>query len=291
MTTDDIDARQLAAAPGVEAALDDLSMEFCISSYALDPLLAAIAAHVEAEVARRTSALRRDLDEARGLRHVVCDRCGDPIQVYAPGRVGCPCFEAEVARRMAAAPDVEQWLGGIVSRALRGCSGNGARADLMRETDALRTAIARAISDATAAATESLKNGMRRVFKCSAHNVDPTKAWGCPDCLAELRRATAARETVGGLLATGTVRELLGGVTVVEWHAAPDWYQARIAQRATGTVAGAELRWRHESARNWSSWGQPWGWASQHMDQPARLVPAAEADADPSQRGPLPKGG
>lgn len=56
MTTDDIDARQLAAAPGVEAALDDLSMEFCISSYALDPLLAAIAAHVEAEVARRLAA-------------------------------------------------------------------------------------------------------------------------------------------------------------------------------------------------------------------------------------------
>ena len=37
-------ARRLAGAPDVEAAMGDLSDEFCISSYAFDPLLATIAA-------------------------------------------------------------------------------------------------------------------------------------------------------------------------------------------------------------------------------------------------------
>ena len=101
--------------------------------------------------------------------------------------------------------------------------------------------------------------------------------------------ATAAHGTVGGQ--TGPVGKLLGSHAIVEWYAAPDWYQARIAQHRTGTVKGADLRWRHENARGWSSWGQPWGRPGWHMDQPARLVPAAEADADPNQRGPLPKGG
>jgi len=101
--------------------------------------------------------------------------------------------------------------------------------------------------------------------------------------------ATAARGTVGGQ--TGPVGKLLGSHAIVEWYLAPDWYQARIAQHRTGTVKGADLRWRHENARGWSSWGQPWGRPGRHMDQPARLVPAAEADADPNQRGPLPKGG
>ena len=75
-------------------------------------------------------------------------------------------------------------------------SGSGKDAE-RRQCDAYIALLA-AISDATAAATEAFKRGMRRVFKCSAHEVDPTKAWGCPDCLAELRRATAARGTVGG---------------------------------------------------------------------------------------------
>jgi hypothetical protein len=60
---------------------------------------------------------------------------------------------AEVARALACAPDVEQWIGGIVSRALRGCSDNGARADLMREADALRAAIAADKSRAVEAST------------------------------------------------------------------------------------------------------------------------------------------
>ena len=101
--------------------------------------------------------------------------------------------------------------------------------------------------------------------------------------------ATAARGTVGGQ--TGPVGKLLGSHAIVEWYLAPDWYQARIGQDGYGMVRRADLRWRHENARGWSSWGQPWGRPGRHMDQPARLVPATEADADPSQRGPLPKGG
>ena len=61
-------ARALACAPDVDAALDDLSMEFCISSYALDPLLAAIAADkaraVEAATAGAIPKLSRDDAEA-----------------------------------------------------------------------------------------------------------------------------------------------------------------------------------------------------------------------------------
>ncbi len=61
--------------------------------------------------------------------------------------------EAEVARRLAVAPDVEQWLGGIASRALRGCGDNDARADRLAQADALRAAIAadkaRAVAEAT----------------------------------------------------------------------------------------------------------------------------------------------
>ncbi len=56
-------ARRLAAAPDVEAAIGDLSTEFCISSYALDPLLAAIAA----DKARAVEAARPTPDEARRL--------------------------------------------------------------------------------------------------------------------------------------------------------------------------------------------------------------------------------
>lgn len=99
--------------------------------------------------------------------------------------------------------------------------------------------------------------------------------------------------TAGGLLATGTVRDLLGALPVVEWFDAPDWHQARIVQHGSGSVKGAEMRWRHERAASWASWRIVAGvaWRS-HMVKPARLVPASEADADPmATRGPLPKGG
>ena len=104
-----------------------------------------------------------------------------------------------------------------------------------------------------------------------------------------IREAADARGTVGGQ--AGPVGKLLGSHAIVEWYLAPDWYQARIGQDGYGMVRRADLRRRHENARTWSSWGQPWGDPAQHMDQPARLVTADQADLDPATRCPLPKGG
>ncbi len=104
-----------------------------------------------------------------------------------------------------------------------------------------------------------------------------------------ISEAADARGTVGGQ--AGPVGKLLGSHAIVEWYLAPDWYQARIGQDGYGMVRRADLRRRHENARTWSSWGQPWGDPAQHMDQPARLVTADQADLDPATRCPLPKGG
>jgi hypothetical protein len=105
-----------------------------------------------------------------------------------------------------------------------------------------------------------------------------------------LRAIAMPRLATVAELTTGTVRQLLSGKHVVEWFAAPDWHQARIAQHATGTVRGGEIRWRHERATSWSGWraypGAEW---RRHMDQPARLVSEAEAEADPRSRGPIRK--
>jgi hypothetical protein len=103
-------------------------------------LRAAVAAHVAAEAATRTATLRRGLDEARGLRHVVCDRCGEPIQIYAINRVGCPCVEAEVTQAPACAPDVARRLVEEFERACDAWQYHEAEA----RTDA-RTALLRAL--------------------------------------------------------------------------------------------------------------------------------------------------
>ncbi len=162
-------------------------------------------------------------------------------------------------------------------------SGSGKDAE-RRQCDAYIALLA-AISDATAAATEAFKRGMRRVFKCSAHEVDPTKAWGCPDCLAELRRATAAPPTVGGLLATAREGD------IIEFDEGSWWMQVM--------AFGGVVRWRvHDAdANGWHPYiDDPSSW---HCDElvafwltkPARLVPPDIADLDPATRGPLPKGG
>ena len=109
--------------------------------------------------------------------------------------------------------------------------------------NALRTAIARAISDATDA------------------------------------RGTG---TVGGLLATACEGE------IVEF-ASPDgmYHQA--------VIAGGRLlsrRWQHALSHSPGDWTLYAFWLDgAYLRLPARLVPAAEADADPDTRGPLPKGG
>ena len=89
--------------------------------------------------------------------------------------------------------------------------------------------------------------------------------------------ATAARGTVGGLLATAPV-----GSIVEFWHGAT-------ANQITTRVGGIDDRvwlWRYRNPNGeWS----PWDYEAPSPDdlsQPGEIVPS-----DPSQRGPLPKGG
>ena len=87
--------------------------------------------------------------------------------------------------------------------------------------------------------------------------------------------ATAARGTVGGLLATAREGE------IVEWRDELTWRQVR----------GGEIRIRDIDGGTWGSWWPTTGYLIDDWRRPARRVPVAEADADPNQRGPLPKGG
>ena len=96
--------------------------------------------------------------------------------------------------------------------------------------------------------------------------------------------ATAARGTVGGLLATACEGE------IVEFDEGSWWMQI--------TVFGSIARWRvHDADDGWHPYvDDPSSWHCDEfvafwLSKPARLVSAAEADADPNQRGPLPKGG
>lgn len=91
--------------------------------------------------------------------------------------------------------------------------------------------------------------------------------------------ATVARGTVGGLLATAPVG------SIVEFVDCAFWYQARV--NVDDSVEWYETRRRHATDARW----MPWRRGIPPVRPSARLVPAAEADADPNQRGPLPKGG
>jgi hypothetical protein len=86
--------------------------------------------------------------------------------------------------------------------------------------------------------------------------------------------ATAAPATVGGLLASSPV---------VEWFAAPDWWQMRF------TTAGVETRWRHPRALTWAPWARR-GSMKPRMGFAARVVAAAECDVNPATRGPIGEG-
>jgi len=91
--------------------------------------------------------------------------------------------------------------------------------------------------------------------------------------------ATAARGTVGGLLATAPVG------SVVEFVDCAFWYQARVY--LDDSVEWYETRRRHATDARW----MPWKRGIPPVRPSARLVPADEADLDPSTRGPLSKGG
>ena len=97
---------------------------------------------------------------------------------------------------------------------------------------------------------------------------------------------TAAGMAISARPTTGTVGELLATAPVgaiVEWQDGDEW---RRVDKRYGP--GAVDWWSPHDDRWISDDGYLWPFA---LCLPARLVPAAEADRDPNQRGPLPKGG
>ncbi len=74
-----------------------------------------------------------------------------------------------------------------------------------------------------------------------------------------------------------TVADLLRVLPVVEWRDASGWWRQAMAD-------GSSRCWRPDTAR-WSRWD---GIVEEEEEAlPARLIPASEADADPSTRGPI----
>ncbi len=100
--------------------------------------------------------------------------------------------------------------------------------------------------------------------------------------LVEVRKLAAARKppTVGGLLATAPVG------SIVEYHpifAPASWWQSKCDD------AGEVLTRLYLPRANGTTWT---GWQSANVPPrvPARLVPADQADLDPSTRGPIGEG-
>lgn len=94
--------------------------------------------------------------------------------------------------------------------------------------------------------------------------------------LSEAKTIAAPRvATVGELLATAPVG------SIVEFVDCAFWYQARV--NVDDSVEWYETRRRHATDARW----MPWRRGIPPVRPSARLVPAAEADADPNQRGPL----
>lgn len=87
--------------------------------------------------------------------------------------------------------------------------------------------------------------------------------------------------TVGAALALPEVQR---GEAVVEWHEDGEWWQAKVEREA---APRARMLFEWEKRPKWQTrWSYVvWGVA---LALPCRLVPIAEADADPSTRGPLP---
>ena len=104
------------------------------------------------------------------------------------------------------------------------------------------------------------------------------------DLATRLRAIAAPRvATVGELLATARERG------IVEFHEGSWWMQL--------TVFGGIVRWRvHDVDDGWHPYiDDPSSWHCDEfvafwMAKPARLVPADQADADPSTRGPIGEG-
>lgn len=141
---------------------------------------------------------------------------------------------------------------------------------------AAELATARAVPADVEALVKEAVDGALEAGRCAAlghaYLLTRDPAYTVPRLNAAIARAIATAATppltVGGLLSTAPVVEYQ-----VDLGRGPRWRQTR-----------------HGRTRTWlgMSWTE-WSVGSDDVDEyAARLVPAAEADADPNQRGPLP---
>ena len=132
------------------------------------------------------------------------------------------------------------------------------------------------------AAARAVTAGVCRYLDCAASDLLAVVTSLYESRARAISDATAARGTVGGLLATAPVG------AIVEFVSPDGMYHQAV-------VAGGRLlsrRWQHALSHSPGDWTLYAFWLDgAYLRLPARLVPAAEADADPNQRGPLPKGG
>ena len=217
---------------------------------------------------------------------------------------------AELAAARAVPADVEEAIDAYEARVTSlVTSMTGRAADDAADVDVarnnLRAAIARAISEAQAAAVSDFIDGhAKRLCEQAGESweAERTKLGCWPGAVREVldmlfatpaglivdgrsRQAERARaatpSTVGGLLAAapvGAIVEADGGCAA--------WEQARV----TVDDDGMEIPWRRRwmASKSWTTWRQGHPTAIRDF---GRLVPASEADRDPATRGPLPKGG
>lgn len=133
------------------------------------------------------------------------------------------------------------------------------------------------------AAARAVTAGVCRYLDCAASDLLAVVTSLYETRARAISDATAARGTVGGLLAAEPVG------AIVECFDGDTWLQFCIfVDRSDRAVSG---RW-HDRRGRWCRWSVGGRYhVGYSFALPARLVPAAEADADPNQRGPLPKGG
>lgn len=97
---------------------------------------------------------------------------------------------------------------------------------------------------------------------------------------ARLRELVAA--ALGEPASPLTVGDAIDLRHVVE-YLSPDgrWFQHRLD--------GWSRWWRASplGRERWTTWGHPYDLIDEEREQPCRLVPVAEADRDPAERGPL----
>ena len=283
----------------------------------------------DAEITRLTAALSDEQDRRSDVIRESNEAIEEARAATGANRIlkaEVPRLEAEIARltaELAAAravpADVEGAIGDLkIAAADFGIAQDGvtfgrafatehrgeASARMRSAADHLRTAIARAINDATGKRDAEWQKRIAPIHPnrtgdgCDSGDpidwtfaalmlarIDVESDAHDEGHRAAMRDATAARGTVGGLLATAREGD------IIEFDEGSWWMQVM--------AFGGVVRWRvHDAdANGWHPYiDDPSSW---HCDElvafwltkPARLVPPDIADLDPATRGPLPKGG